>query len=53
VILPTSSPKATALKQFVNYALGAGQSFATGLGYGTLPKQVIADDKAALNKVGS
>src|SRR5262249_1264237 len=52
-ILPTSTSKATALKQFVNYALGPGQSFATDLGYGTLPKQVIASDKTALNKVGS
>jgi phosphate transport system substrate-binding protein len=52
VILPTSSDKADALKKFVTYAIGSGQSFAEGLGYGTLPKQVISDDKAALNKVG-
>jgi phosphate transport system substrate-binding protein len=52
VILPTSSDKADALKSFVNYAIGPGQEFAEGLGYGTLPKQVIADDKAALNKIG-
>jgi phosphate transport system substrate-binding protein len=52
VILPTSTSKADALKKFVTYALGPGQSFAEGLGYGTLPKQVIADDKTALNKVG-
>jgi phosphate transport system substrate-binding protein len=52
VIVPTSTDKADALKKFITYALGPGQSFAEGLGYGTLPKQVIADDKAALNKVG-
>jgi phosphate transport system substrate-binding protein len=52
VILPTSTDKADALKNFVTYAIGPGQSFAEDLGYGTLPKQVIADDKAALNKVG-
>jgi phosphate transport system substrate-binding protein len=52
VILPTSSDKADALKQFVTYAIGSGQSFAEGLGYGTLPKQVISDDKTELNKVG-
>ena len=52
VILPTSSDKADALKKFVTYAIGSGQSFAEGLGYGTLPKQVITDDKTALNKVG-
>jgi phosphate transport system substrate-binding protein len=52
VIVPTSTSKADALKKFITYALGPGQSFAEGLGYGTLPKQVIADDKTALNKVG-
>ena len=52
VIVPTSSDKADALKKFITYALGPGQSFAEGLGYGTLPKQVISDSKAALNKVG-
>ena len=53
VIAPTSSSKASALKQFITYALGPGQSFATGLGYGTLPSKVISDDKAELNKIGS
>jgi phosphate transport system substrate-binding protein len=53
VIVPTKSDKASALKQFITYALGSGQSFANGLGYGTLPKQVVADDKQALNQVGS
>jgi phosphate transport system substrate-binding protein len=52
VIVPTSTSKADALKKFITYALGPGQSFAEGLGYGTLPKQVIADDKTELNKVG-
>jgi phosphate transport system substrate-binding protein len=53
VILPTSTDKADDLKKFVTYAIGPGQEFAEGLGYGTLPKQVIDDDKAALNKVNS
>ena len=53
VIVPKSSDKATDLKKFITYALGPGQSFATGLGYGTLPKQVIADDKKALDQIGS
>jgi len=52
VIVPTSTSKADTLKKFITYALGPGQSFAEPLGYGTLPKQVIADDKTALNKVG-
>ncbi len=52
VIAPESTTKADALKKFITYAIGPGQSFANDLGYGTLPKQVIADDKAALNKIG-
>ena len=52
VILPTGSDNVDALKKFVSYAIGPGQQFAEGLGYGTLPKQVIADDKAALGKLG-
>ncbi len=52
VIAPQSSDKADALKQFITYAIGSGQSYASGLGYGTLPKQVISDDKALINKIG-
>jgi phosphate transport system substrate-binding protein len=52
VIVPSSTDKADALKKFITYALGPGQSFAEGLGYGTLPKQVVADSKSALNKIG-
>ena len=52
VIVPTSTDKADALKKFITYALGPGQSFAEGLGYGTLPKQVVTDSKAALGKIG-
>jgi phosphate transport system substrate-binding protein len=52
VIVPTSTDKADALKKFITYALGPGQSFAEGLGYGTLPKQVVADSKAALSQIG-
>ncbi len=39
VIVPTSTDKADALKKFITYALGPGQSFAEGLGYGTLPSR--------------
>jgi ABC-type phosphate transport system substrate-binding protein len=53
VIVPTSSPKAAALKAFITYALGPGQAFANDLGYGTLPSQVVTDDKAALQKLKS
>lgn len=51
VIVPTQAPKGAALKSFIAYALGPGQSFANDLGYGTLPQQVVADDKATLQKV--
>jgi phosphate transport system substrate-binding protein len=52
VIIPKSTPKAAAIKKFINYVLGPGQAFATDLGYGTLPKSVIADDKVALKQIG-
>ena len=51
MIVPTSTDKADALKKFITYAIGPGQSFAE-LGYGTLPKQVVADSKAAIAKIG-
>ncbi len=52
VIVPTSSPKAADLQKFITYAIGPGQSFAEGLNYGTLPKQVISDDKTLITKIG-
>jgi len=52
VIIPTDSDKAAALRKFVTYAITDGQSYAEGLGYGTLPKRVVADDRAALARLG-
>ncbi len=52
VIIPKSTSKAASIKKFINYVLGPGQAFATDLGYGTLPKSVIADDKVALKQIG-
>ncbi len=52
VIVPASSPKASDLQKFITYAIGAGQSYADGLNYGTLPKQVVSDDKALIAKIG-
>jgi phosphate transport system substrate-binding protein len=52
VIIPKSTSKAAAIKKFITYVLGPGQAFATDLGYGTLPKSVIADDKVALKQIG-
>jgi phosphate transport system substrate-binding protein len=52
VIVPADTSKADALKKFITYAIGPGQSFSEGLGYGTLPDQVISDDKALIEKIG-
>ena len=52
VIVPADSPKAADLQKFITYAIGAGQDFSADLGYGTLPKQVIADDKKLISQIG-
>ncbi len=52
-IVPESISTADALKQFLTYAIGPGQEYSEGLGYGTLPKQVVSDDKALIDKIGS
>ena len=49
----STSTRPTQLKKFITYAIGPGQEFAADLGYGTLPKQVVTDDKALINKIGS
>jgi phosphate transport system substrate-binding protein len=43
--------KAKVMKDFVNWALTAGQSFAEPLTYARLPKEVVAKEQAALAKV--
>ena len=49
VIAPTTAPNGTALKSFIRYALGAGQSFGQNLDFAPLPKVV---KKAANASVG-
>jgi phosphate transport system substrate-binding protein len=51
-LVPTSSDKADALKSFLTYAIGPGQSFAGDLDFAQLPSQILAADKATINKIG-
>ena len=52
-IVPTSSSKATALRQFLEYAIGDGQQFAADLEFAKLPAKVIAADKRTIAKLKS
>ena len=52
-IVPTSSSKATALRQFLEYAIGDGQQFAADLEFAKLPAKVIAADKRTIAKLVS
>jgi phosphate transport system substrate-binding protein len=53
-ILPTSSPKADVLKQFVLYALGSqGQKFGPALDFAPVPSVVVSAAKTTLNGVHS
>jgi ABC-type phosphate transport system substrate-binding protein len=51
VIVPTSPPQGTVLKQFINYALTGGQSFGPRLDFAPLPRGVKAAALATLNRV--
>jgi phosphate transport system substrate-binding protein len=51
-LIPTNSDKATALKSFLTYAIGPGRSFEADLNFAALPKQVLAADKATIDKLG-
>ena len=54
VIVPQSSPKASTLKAFLQYAIGpTGQAFGPPLGYPKLPSSIVASDQALINKIGS
>src|SRR4051794_33400818 len=52
VIVPLETEKATEMKKFVEYAIGAGQSYGPDLDFAPLPKQVVAADKKAIAKIG-
>ena len=51
-IVPLESEKAEALKKFIAYAIGAGQEYGPDLDFAPLPKQVVAADKKAIDKIG-
>ena len=54
VIVPQSSPKASTLKAFLQYATGAkGQAFGPPLGYPKLPASIVATDQKLIAKIGS
>jgi phosphate transport system substrate-binding protein len=52
VLFPTSSGKAKTLRDFVTYAIGPGQKFATQLQFAPLPAKVVTADEQTLAKLG-
>ena len=50
-ILPTSSSKATQLKDFVTWAITTGQADGPKLDFAPLPAQIVSGVKTALTKV--
>ena len=51
-IVPTTASQGTLLRSFIDYALGAGQSFGPALDFAPLPKGVKAADLATVNRIG-
>ncbi len=51
VIVPRSSPKADAIKQFVNWAITTGQQYGPRLIFVPLPSYVVAKDKVLLKSI--
>ena len=51
-IFPTTSSKATALSDFVTYAIGPGQKFGAKLHFAPLPPKVVSATKQTLAKLG-
>ena len=51
-IFPTISSKATALSDFVTYAIGRGQKFGAKLHFAPLPPKVVSATKQTLAKLG-
>ncbi|HEX3975917.1 MAG TPA: phosphate ABC transporter substrate-binding protein PstS [Solirubrobacteraceae bacterium] len=51
VIAPTTAPNGGALKQFIRYALGAGQAFGQNLDFAPLPKAVKKAANASVNRL--
>ena len=51
-IFPTTSSKATALSDFVTFAIGPGQKFGAKLHFAPLPAKVVSATKQTLAKLG-
>jgi phosphate transport system substrate-binding protein len=52
-IVPVSTSKAAALRQFLEYAVGDGQQFAAELEFAKLPPKVVAADKRTIARLRS
>jgi phosphate transport system substrate-binding protein len=52
-IVPKTSPKASALKKFLTYAITDGQSFGPDLGYPGLPDSIVSHDKQVIASITS
>jgi phosphate transport system substrate-binding protein len=52
-IVPVSTSKAAALRQFLEYAIGDGQQFGAELEFAKLPAKVIAADKRTIARLKS
>ncbi len=50
-IVPLSSPKATALKPFLNWAIASGQADGPKLDFAPLLAQIVSADKATIAKI--
>jgi phosphate transport system substrate-binding protein len=51
-LAPSNSDKADALKEFITYAIGPGQSYGPDLLFAKLPSQILSADKATVDKIG-
>lgn len=53
-IVPTNTNATVAglLRSFIDYALGAGQSYGPALDFAPLPKDVLKADRATVNRIG-
>ncbi len=51
-LVPMSSPKASALKPFLQYAITDGQKFGAKLDFAPLPAKIVTADQATITKVG-
>ncbi len=51
-IVPTNSAVGGLLRSFIDYALGAGQSYGPALDFAPLPKDVLKADRATVNRIG-